>query len=98
METDQEPIGFFTHCSFTVTVLPEIPRMVCPLDTTVYTCDPDGAIVNYAVPTAGSGCGALDTFLSVGLPPGDRFRWASRWCDGSPGRLPRGNSRSASST
>jgi hypothetical protein len=70
---DSSVLGYSSLCTFNVTVLPNIPFMNCPRDTTVTTCDPDGVIVDYAVPTAGSSCGPLTTSLFAGLPPGSRF-------------------------
>jgi hypothetical protein len=45
------PIGTAT-CSFTVTVIldTQAPRITCPTNFVVWTCSPNGAVVNYSVP------------------------------------------------
>jgi hypothetical protein len=70
--TDQS-LGTYQECAFQVTVLPLIAGLRCFGDTTVTTCDPAGAIVDYPIPTANSPCGPLQTFLVSGPAPGSLF-------------------------
>jgi hypothetical protein len=88
--TDQS-LGFFTICSFNVTVLPLIPSMTCPGSITVTTCDPAGAIVDYVEPTGGTACGPLPTFLFSGLAPGSLFPIGVMPVQWAAGPLPDGS-------